>query len=218
MLLAAGGCATGPPQSGFLADYSALKEVPEYAPIWDYVDPEGRRREMKAHIWADRTNWHAAANYERVIIDPVGIQLRPDATGTWVNPERLNELTQYTRDATVNAFKDRYPAVEQPGPGVLRIRAAITDAYPAQRYDAPKSGYHPGFGWANSMPGGATLEAEWVDSVTGERILAAVLTARGSYIDASTDEDPWKRPRRVIDGLARFGRKVMDEAHDAPEQ
>ena len=44
-LLAASGCETGPPESGFLTDYTDLQRVGPDAPFWEYVDPEGQRHE-----------------------------------------------------------------------------------------------------------------------------------------------------------------------------
>lgn len=208
------GCATGIPKSGFLADYSTLEELPEDAPYWEYVDPDGRKRQLNARVWADRKNWRALGNYDRIMVDPVVVQFREHAKGAWVSPKRLEEITTYMYDSMVSALEDRYAVVDEPSEGVVRIRLAITDVYPEYVYKTPDLDRHPGKAWANSRPGGATIEAEAIDSVTGERIAALVSVSRGSYYDAMDHHDRWEHAKRSIDGGTKFFRKMMDEAHE----
>ncbi len=214
-VLAATGCASGPPQSGFLTDYSGFEELPEDAPIWEYVDPGGRRSRLNARIWGDRTNSQSLGKYDRLLIDPVVVHLRPGSEGAWVAPEKLNEITQYMRDALVAAFEDDYPVVDEPGEGVLRFRIAVTDIYPEYDYVTPDLDQHPVKVWANSLPGGASTEGEAIDSVSGERIMGLITSVRGSYYDSFKPGDEWEPSKRAIDGIARFFRKLMDDAHRA---
>ncbi len=217
MVLSTVGCATGMSKSGFLADYSGFEEAPEDAPIWRYVDPDGRKHQMEGRIWADRRNMDALGNYERVMIDPVVVHFRKGAEGTWVSPERLDKVTKYIRDALVSALEDRYPIVDEPGEGVLRVRLAVTDLRPAQKYRTPDADQHAFKAWANSRPGAATTEGEAIDSVSGERVAALITSARGSQYDAMDEgQDPWKNTKRSVTGLATFFRRLMDEAHGEP--
>ena len=61
------GCASGPPQSGFLSDYESFEEAPADAPIWAYVTPHGQPRELDAKIWRDKRNAAALAQYGKII-------------------------------------------------------------------------------------------------------------------------------------------------------
>jgi hypothetical protein len=215
MVLSTVGCATGMPKSGFLADYSGFEEAPEDALIWRYVDPDGRRHQMKGRIWADRRNLDALGNYERVMVDPVVVHFRKGAEGTWVSPERLDKVTKFIRDTLVSALEDRYPIVDEPGEGVLRVRLAVTDLRPAQKYRTPDADQHAVKAWANSRPGGATTEGEAIDSVSGERVAALISVSRGSQYDAmAKDQDRWENTKRSLTGMAKCFRELMDEAHE----
>ncbi|MES2723286.1 MAG: DUF3313 family protein [Pseudomonadota bacterium] len=85
-------------------------------------------------------------------------------------------LTAAYAEALERHFGRRYALVEQPGPGVLRVRAAIT-------------GYDLADVTANVLltplvgpmsNGGAASEAEVLDSLTGERMAALATHTNGS--------------------------------------
>ena len=138
IVLASSGCASGPPESGFLSDYSGLEEVPYDAPVWGYTDPSGfARTKMKTKIWADNRNAGRLKEYDQVLLEPHAVHLRPDADGTWVPAERLNRLAQHMRNSLAAEFSDRYPIVDKEGKGVLRFRGALTDAEPPRVYEYP---------------------------------------------------------------------------------
>ena len=210
---ATSGCATGPPKSGFLADYSGFEEAPPDAPIWSYVGTDERRHQLHARIWRDMRNLSALGNYDRVMIDPVVVHFKKDAGGTWVAPQRLEEMTSYMHDALVSALEDRYPIVDEPGDGVLRLRIAVTDVQAEYVYQTPDPDQHPVKAWANSQPGGASTEGEAIDSLSGERVLGLITSVRGSYYSAFEEGDRWDHTRQAIDGVARCFRRLMDEAH-----
>jgi hypothetical protein len=215
MVLSTVGCATGMSKSGFLADYSGFEEAPDDALIWEYVDPDGRRHRMRGRLWADNRNVDALGNYERVMIDPVVVHFRKSAEGTWISPERLDTVTKFIRGTLVSALEDRYPIVDEPGEGVLRVRIAVTDLRPAQKYRTPDADQHPVKIWANSRPGAASTEGEAIDSVSGERVVGLISVSRGSQYDAMDEgQDPWENTKRSLTGMARRFRELMDEARE----
>jgi hypothetical protein len=213
LLWVAAGCATGPPKSGFLTHYEDFIEAPPDARIWQYVKPGGQTRQLTARIWVDRDNAAALANYDRFMVDPVVVQLRPDAAGSFVRPVDLDGLTRFMHEHFVSTLEQRYPVVEEPGEGVLHVRRALTDVYPGYAYLSPQPDNHPVKTWANSQPGGACIEGEAIDSVTGERIIGIIALVRGSYYDASTPGDPWRDAKRSIEGADKFFREIVDDAH-----
>ena len=107
-------CATAPPHSGFLHDYSNLKSDPEDDSL----------------LWWEKENidWK---RYKKLMIDPVVIYLHPEAQNRQIDPVVLKELTDYFRSSVIVEVQDAYPVVDKSGHGVLRIRAAITDIIPA---------------------------------------------------------------------------------------
>jgi len=142
--------------SGFLGDYSQLK--PDQAGI--------------SQLWYENPN-KPLKTYKKFIVDPVLVHFRPNANGTSINPSKLNELTTYLRSKVVAVISQRFEAVSQPGPGVARLRAAITSIEQTE----PVFNIHPLMKLSGMGLGGAAVEVEVVDSVTGER-LAAVMDER----------------------------------------
>lgn len=191
------GCATVPPApSGFLGDYSALKPDAKEPKILYYEKPNVR--------WM---------TYTKLMIDPVQVYYSPAAKHRQIEPEELKKLTDYARVALVEAVKDTYPVVHAPGPGVLRLRAAITDLVPA----SPAVNIVATA--AIMLPvdmGGAAMEAEFLDSQTNERLGAVVDRKIGSPFspgDFVGGFTTWGHAKTAFDGWANMLRESLDEVH-----
>ena len=128
--------------------------------------------------------------YTKFIIDPVIVYFHPEAKGQGVDPEDLKRLTDYFRDAVIKELKEtkRYSIVEEPGPDVLHIRAAITDVNPTGKSNlAVKAGTVaavravPGVGLL--VPridvGSVSVEVEMLDSESDERLTVIVANKAG---------------------------------------
>ena len=150
------------------------------------------------------------------MIDPVVVHLSANSAGKYVDPQRASEMAQYMQDTLVTALQDRYAIVDQPGNGVLRIRFAITDVVPKNVFVTHDADKQPAKNWANSTPGGAECEGEAIDSVSGERMLGVIMSARLSHFQAFQMEpgDRLRNTKEAIDGMSRAIRKLMDVAHD----
>jgi len=87
MLLSA--CATAPPHSGFLHDYSNLR-----------LDPED-----ESMLWwaKEGVDW---GRYKKLMIDPVVIYLHPEAQNRQIDPDVLKELTDYFRSSVIEEVQD----------------------------------------------------------------------------------------------------------------
>lgn len=157
-----GGCATAPPEAtGFLGDGWQLKP-----------DKYGKA----GLLWAEKPgfDWQ---RYRRVQLDPVLVYYNPRAGSKAIQPDDLQKLAEYFREAVVTELADSHPVTKESGPDVLRIRAAITDVVPA----------NPALNAATTLVafvpldlGGAAIEAEFIDSVSGERLAAMVERKKGS--------------------------------------
>ena len=88
------------------------------------------------------------------------------------------KIKNYMHDALVNAIKDRYEVTYRPGPGVARVRVALTDIKKANVL----MNIHPASKLVGSGLGGASLEAELVDSQTGEQIAALMESQLGDRL------------------------------------
>ena len=191
------GCASNKPPklSGFLGDYSGLKPLPD-DPSMLYWERSG-------------VNWK---KYTKLMIDPVAVRLAPGAKKYDIPPQDLQKLAEMFRTEAVAAVRDAYPVVDQPGPDVMRIRAAITDANPSDALMNVVSAA------AIFMPidmGGASMETEFLDSMTGERLAAAVDKKSGSManpIDMGA-YTKWGHAKKAFQQWAKELRDNMDEIH-----
>jgi hypothetical protein len=67
------------------------------------------------------------AKYNKVILEHVVFFLDDTSEDKGINTVEMNELAEKCDLALVNALKDSYPIVTEPGPDVVQIRMAITD-------------------------------------------------------------------------------------------
>jgi hypothetical protein len=133
--------------------------------------------------------------YAKFIVDPVALyfdeQTRADV-GNW---DELERLRAYMRKTLINTLEPRYAAVgTKPGLGTARIRVALT-------------GVKKGKPLAT---GGASMEAELLDSQTGEQIAALVETRqmRKAYGGLSQ----WDDAKAVMDDWAKRLYDRLEEA------
>jgi hypothetical protein len=95
------------PRSGFLSDYSLLQPGKKGEPRLRYVDPNG--------------NWNS---YTGIFVEPVVFISDADAN---IDPKDEKVLSSYFYNALKTHLSGVLPIVEQPGPHVLIVRAALTN-------------------------------------------------------------------------------------------
>ena len=161
------GCAsTPPPRSGFLVDYPDLKPDPGNPQLlwWEKPDFDWKR-------------------YQKLMIDPVVMYYDPKANNQEIRPDDLKRLADEFRDVVIAELGNSFPVVNTPGRDVLRIRAAITEIIPAS----------PALNVVTTLVafvpldmGGAAIEAEFIDSMTNERVAAMVERKLGTPFDSKS--------------------------------
>jgi len=187
----AAGCATvgDPGRSGFLSDYSRLEEINENHLVYDSGNLGG---------------------YSNFIIERVAMVYSQPEEKRVFDDEELEDLQTHFQNAVREALtKDNgYQVVEAPGPGTARLHIGITDV--DDTIGALNITIYTKITGAGL--GGAAMEGEMVDSVTGEQIVAVIRWGSGSRIlragfthtgDAKILMDRWAK------GL----RERIDEAH-----
>lgn len=157
----------GVTQTGFLGSYDGMLPTKEHADDRIFIDPA-----------------YDAKSYHSILIDPVAWSPAPNTPSR--APEAVEQLKadfqaclaeKLSQDFTV---LDRAPS--QAGPGVIRVRAAITNTRQAHWWiNAPVTaaaiglavvGLPAGGGVPSPAPGGASEEMEVLDLATGKRLIA----------------------------------------------
>jgi len=148
--------------SGFLNDYTNFRQIEQNTLFY---------RDTGAEL----------SRYDKFIIDPVIVHFAPNAEGTAIDPATLAEAVRYFEQVLKETLEEHgHEVVTTPGRDTIRIRTAITDIKLTK-------------GEWNILPqtkllgiglGGASMEAEAIDTQTGRRVLAIVVTSTGGALDA----------------------------------
>ena len=171
-------------EPGFLVDYSQLTPGGEGRAALRYVKPGVDFKK-----------------YDALMFDRVSVWLSPEAETRDVDPAVFKIMSDYFLNALVKAVEDGYSVVDQPGPNVIRVRAAITDVEPSNPVAKALSVDDTG-------TGGAKAEMELLDSMSSERLAAAV--------DSRRDGKPasravWEDTKDAFDYWAERFRVRLDE-------
>jgi hypothetical protein len=186
-LNACGGQTQG--NNGFLSDYSKLEKNPRYAGSKIYFNPDT-----------------PVKNYSRFIVNPVQVRLSSLGLNRRTDPAKLQEISQYTHQQFVAALQSGgYEVVTSPGPGTMIIRSALTEVAPS---DLQSRSY-----LMNVSLGGASIEAEFIDALTGETIAEAMESQRGTHTKAAKDLSAYSNAKNVIDRWAARLVQWLDREH-----
>jgi hypothetical protein len=162
--------------SGFLVDYSQLKPGPQGGVAKVY------RKEG--------VNFN---KYSKIMMDHVVFFFKDDAQEKGIDPIDMAELSHKFHKEARAALGSAYPFVENPGPDVMRVRVAITDLELPKRtpgmLKSIMTGKGPGLGEIS-------MEFEFLDSETNQRIMAGVDHRTGTRLESlrrfATAEDAFK--------------------------
>lgn len=200
------------PVSGFLGDYSGLVPDPKNGDLLLYEKDKS-----------------LLARYNKFLLNPVTIYLLPEARNRGIDPDDLERLAKYFRDAVADELtkSGRYEIVTTPGPGVLELNVAITNVEPTggKRNAAVKGaaaaatvGTAPGASLAvpRLSVGKVAIEGEMVDSASGERLVAFV-TGKGGrrWFSGLNAYKKWGDIEAAFRSWAKNFRARLDEAHGA---
>lgn len=190
-VLLAAGCASTPEPSGFLSDYSRLEKTGP-ARI-GFVSPR-------------------LADYDGFIIDPVEFRINRDKPV--LTDKQKADIVNHFRTAFTKALRDmNYTIAEAPGPRVARLRAAITDVQKSKWY----MNLHSATKLSGLGTGGASMEAEVIDSVSGEQLGGIIAAGKGNQFELD-HFDSLDDVEDVIDGWAKLLASRIGELRDQAKQ
>jgi Protein of unknown function (DUF3313) len=189
----------------FLGDYSMLKEGGDGRALLYYINPAA---DFKA--------------YKTIMMDPVRLYASGKHEMDKLTPEDRQRILNYADAALRKQLGVDYKLVSTPGPGVMRVRVAITEAEDSNVTLDTISTIVP-IGLAlNSLAalatgewgftGSAGLEVELLDSVSGRRLAAAVDRRTGGKISGQGDKfDDWRTIQSALDYWANQMRVRLAE-------
>ena len=168
--------------SGFLRDYSILQKGEKDQALLVYKNPTA--------------NW---SSYTKVYLDPVTVW--KDEQTKAVAPEDLQKLADFLEVQVNDALKQDYEMVQAPGPGVMRVSVAITEADASSPTMDTISSIVPQLrlltgakglvaGGKPGFVGSASVEVKITDTQTGT-LLAAAVDRRAGTKNLSGVTDKW---------------------------
>lgn len=174
------GCASDPPkESGFLKDYSQLhqEDAPGGGTRLVYRNPQ-----------------FTPARYSAVLLEPVQFYPEPQPTEQ-ASMATLNEIRGYTNQVLRQKIGQQVRVVDKAGPGVARVRVAIT-AVGSETASLKAYQYIPiafvvtaamaGVEGGRPQDASIALESQVTDSVTGQLLYASVRGGTGERIESET--------------------------------
>lgn len=187
--------------SGFLGNYSQLQAGSGDQAAKVYVKPGVDFKQ-----------------YNKLMFERIVVLLSDSADNRAIDPTIMKELTDYYQNALFTAFKDGYEIVDQPGPGVLRVRVAITELMPSNPtantlstivpVGMVVSGATKAVSGDNLGTGEAATEMEVLDAVTGERLAAAIDKRQGGK---GVFRGKWEDTKEAFDYWAKRFRARLDQ-------
>lgn len=171
-LLSAISCATmeTPRKTGFLGEYyNKLEQGPKEGVKWRWMKPG--------------VNY---AKYDKVMIDSVIFYFSPESEDKGIDPVVMKDLADEFNQELVNAVKDKYPIVSEPGPDVMRLKFALTGIRQSRPVLAGATTVIP-VGVAASVVKKATTD-EWIGSGATEMEVMLIDTATNEVVAAGQDQ------------------------------
>lgn len=206
-----------PETSGFLGDYSSLQNNPDYPAALVYVKPN--------------VQW---GKYSAIQFESAGLYGTEQTKS--LSPEDQERLAGMLYNTMTQELEKYFTLVKSPAPNTLRIRMALTQAQGSQVALRTVTTAIPQLRMVSSATGlasdtagtvgAATAEMEAQDSVSGERVAAAVDARAGTKaLFAGRSYEKWGDVQAAIDywskraawQLSRHGVQLKPGA-TAPEE
>lgn len=208
VVLGVAGCASKPqplPFSGFLDNYSGIRPAPDESGVWVY-----RKADLNLNP------------YTKIMIDPLTVWPIQSSRYGGINTLAMWQLALAFQDRMGKALEGGYTVVSEPGPGVLRLRAALTHVT-LERPSLKTPG--PILPLANDIllmsseeisglmirGGEATIEAELLDSQTQDRLVAYIEKRHSAHVFVAEDQYSFGPVLEIFEYWARKLRQRLDE-------
>ena len=198
--------AGAPASSDFITDLPALQPVPGVEGSWGWEAEE-----------------NTLQSYDKFVLTNVEVFLAPDSPYKGINGRQIQAITDTLRAAMKLELEPDYPLISQPGPGVAQLSIAITNVKMSKRKKNILQ-YTPvglALGGVRSLAdalnnvslAGAVVEAEFTDSVTGERLAVRVATNPWAQAGVGSGEMSWETLESAFVYYAKQVKTRFDALH-----
>jgi hypothetical protein len=199
--------------SGFLKDYSQLKDLGGDTAMLSTINPNAK-----------------FSTYTKIMLDPIrAYASSKDSSMAKMEKEKQQMLLNYFDAALRENLKKDYTLVSQPGPDVMRIRVALTEASGSMVLLDTVSSVIP-WGIAISAVkaiitgkhlsvGEVGAECEGLDSMTGTQLFAAVDARVGRKYTLKLDKfSKWHTAKDACDFWAeQLHERLLEKSGKAPK-
>ena len=160
------------------------------------------------------------ATYDRLLIDPIEVFVHEESKYAGIAPAEMLAVTAQLRAQLIDALEPDYPVVNKPGPGVARVRLAITGIRLIKQEKVAKGVFAVlPVGLAVNvlqeaagrkiLPEDAAGEIELLDSTTGARLAVGVDPKALRH----GGKPSWEALNEALKLYAMRLRQRLDEAH-----
>ncbi len=191
------GCATKQvklTETGFLSSYDDLQADMESQGMYIYINPDVK----------------IAERYDEILIAPVQFKLDPSAKEHDMEDSTREKLASYFIKKLEGGLAENYIITDTPGTNVLLFRTAITDILPNKVY----LNLHWSTALIGAGIGGASLEAELVDSLTGERMASFIDARKGKRLNYTKGLTKWGHTKEVLGIWANLMVENLDQLRE----
>jgi hypothetical protein len=138
-------------------------------------------------------------NYTAFYVPPIRVyEIKGDILKR-VDDRATVDLAEHFRAKIIRALDSKHTSFSQPASGVAMLKVAISDI--STNYATLQ--LRPGILVPNSMRGGASIEATFVDSVSGKEILTFRDSEKGERVGFLSGLGKWDGAKRAFDSWAR---------------
>ena len=191
--------------SGFLQNYSLLSDA----------DSKGF---LKRIYIRDGVDWSV---YDKILLHDISFFFAEDAEYKAFEANELAELSKAFQQSIVMNLSGPYEFTDTPGPGVIRMRVAVTNLVPSDSVTGTVTTVIPiGLGisalskvftGSHIGMGSAAFEGEMLDAQTGEILMAGTDEKSGKKYNLNDSATKWGHIRDVFNTWSQNVRMRLDE-------
>jgi hypothetical protein len=201
------------PRSGFLLDetYEKMKPDPDNRVDWLYANPE-----------AD------TSRYDKIMMDYVQFVFNDDDGYNGIQADELVVLAEAFHRAIISELSEQFEFTSSPGPGVMRLRVALTNVRAGRPVAGTVTTVVPvglalsavkkGVTGSHIAVGAASFEGSIIDTETGELMGAAIDTREGKKYQVSQTLSRWGHVKGAFDYWAKSLATRLSDYAKKPKQ